>query len=93
MTFVLNNRIVCVGKWAVEKQNTGTNKRLHCLKDECILYAIVSSTGEHKKLATLHADSFEQINLAVKKHWSHIDLRQYDLDSAIECINKNLGRD
>ena len=22
MTFVLNNKIVCVGKWSIEKQNT-----------------------------------------------------------------------
>lgn len=80
MTFVFNNNIVCVGKWAVEKQNTRTNQRLHRSKDECILYTIVSSTGEYKKLATLRIEAFEQINLAVNKHWLHIDLRQYELD-------------
>lgn len=80
MTFVLNNRIVCVGKWAVEKQNTRTNQRLHCAKDECILYMIVSSTGEYNKLTTLRIEAFDHINLAVNKNWSHIDLRQYELD-------------
>ena len=50
MTFVLNNKIVCVGKWSIEKQNTRTNRRLHCDKDECILYTIMPS-GDYKKLA------------------------------------------
>lgn len=48
MTFILNNKIVCVGKWSIEKQNARINKRLHCDKDECILYAIVPN-GDYKK--------------------------------------------
>ena len=79
MTFILNNKIVCVGKWSIEKQNTRIKKRLHCDKDECILYTIVPS-GDYKKLATLSIEAFEQINLTINKHWSYVDLRQYELD-------------
>lgn len=79
MTFVLNNKIVCVGKWSIEKQNTRTNRRLHCDKDECILYTIIPS-GDYKKLATLGIEAFDQINSAINKHWSYVDLRQYELD-------------
>ena len=72
MTFVLNDEIVCVGKWSIEKQN-------NCDRDECILYMITPS-GDYKKLATLSIEAFEQINLTVNKHWSYVDLRQYELD-------------
>lgn len=64
MTFVLNNNIVCVGKWSVEKQNTRTNQRLHCAKDECILYTIVSSTGEYKKTCNIEYRSIRTNQLS-----------------------------
>lgn len=78
MTFILNNKIVCVGKWSIEKQNTRT-KILHCDKDKCVLYTILPS-GDYKKLATLSIEAFEKINLTINKHWSYVDLRQYELD-------------
>ena len=79
MTFVLNNKIVCVEKWSIEKQNTRINRRLHCDRDECILYMILPN-GDYKKLATLRIEAFDQTYSAINNHCLYVDLRQYELD-------------
>ena len=82
MVFQFKDSTFCVGKWT---------SSVDVKKDECILQAIVapSSNVGVTQLCTvpftdkaglpikLKAGAHELLNSAVRKHWSHIDLSEY----------------
>lgn len=47
MTFILKDRIICVGKFSVENQDTEVNRRLHCASKNSKLF-IIKPDGEYK---------------------------------------------
>lgn len=78
MTFIFKNDIICVGKFAVENQNTEVNRRLHCDNNGSKLY-IIKPTGEYTKIADLKEGGFDAISNAIKKHWNYVDLSEYEI--------------
>ena len=52
MTFILKSSIICVGKFAVENQDTLVNRRLHCDSKDSKLF-IIKPNGEYEKIADL----------------------------------------
>mgnify|MGYP003479757733 CR=1 FL=1 len=78
MTFILKDEIVCVGKFAVEKQDTEVNRRLHYDSKNSKLF-IIKPDGEYKKLADLKEGGYDMISNAIKKHWNYVDLSEYEI--------------
>lgn len=80
MTFILKSSIICVGKFAVENQDTLVNRRLHCDSKDSKLF-IIKPNGEYEKIADLKEGAFDKISNAVKKHWNYVDLSEYEISN------------
>lgn len=78
MTFILKSNIICVGKFAVENQDTEVNRRLHCASKNSKLF-IIKPDGEYKKIADLKEGGFDIISNAIKKRWNYVDLSEYEI--------------
>lgn len=78
MTFILKDQIICVGKFAVENQDTEVNRRLRCASKNSKLF-IIKPDGEYKKIADLKEGGCEMIESAVKKRWNYVDLKSFQI--------------
>lgn len=78
MTFILKSDIICVGKFAVEKQDTVVNRRLRCDNNSSKLF-IIKPDGNYQKIADLKEGGFDIISNAIKKRWNYVDLSEYEI--------------
>ena len=78
MTFITNDKIVCVGKYKLEKitsQKEFDGKPFVEVEYEL---KMLLQNGDSVRLAILNCTAMKLFEEAVKKHWTYIDLRQIE---------------
>lgn len=78
MTFITNDKIVCVGKYKLEKKTS--QKEINGAPYVDIEYDLrmLLQNGDSVRLATLNCTAMKLFEEAIKKHWTYIDLRQIE---------------
>lgn len=78
MTFITNDKIVCVGKYKLEKKITQKDINGNPYVDIEYDLRMLLQNGDSVHLASLDCTAMKLFEEAIKKHWTYIDLRQIE---------------
>jgi hypothetical protein len=78
MTFITNNKIVCVGKYKLERKASQKEIDGKPFVDVEYELRMLLQNGDSVCIAILDNTAMKLFEDAIKKHWTYIDLRSIE---------------
>lgn len=78
MTFITNNKIVCVGKYKLERKASQREVDGNLFVDVEYELRMLLQNGDSVGIATLDHTAMRLFEDAIKKRWTYIDLRSIE---------------